>query len=113
MGHAVLYIGFKGPHAGMDEKAFGFLTTEGAAFLKKHEGKYFERMEMIALTPHGGGFGSSIILFGDRAKLDELRRTDEFEAFSLQLNRLFDGYGVVPGLSQVGIEAVMKRMQQK
>jgi hypothetical protein len=96
----------------MEEKAFGFLTTEGMAFLKKNEGKFFEKMDVLALTPHGGSFASAIILHGDRAKLDEFRRTDEFEAFSLQLNRLFHGYGVVPGLNFEGIQAVMKRMQK-
>jgi hypothetical protein len=113
MGQAVLFLGWKTPNPGMDEKAMGFLSTEGMAFLKKHEGKYFERMDVLALTPHGGGLTSGMILHGDRAKLDEFRRTDEFESFSLQLARLFSGYGVVPGLNFDGIQAVMKRMGTK
>lgn len=112
MGQAILFLGWKAPHPGMDDKAFAFLASEGLSFLKKNEGKYFERMDIIALTPHGGSFGSGVILHGDRAKLDEWRRTDEFEAFSLTLNRLFADYGVVPGLNFEGIQGVMKRLQK-
>ena len=85
------------------------MTTEGVAFLRKTEGKYFERLELIGLTPHGGDMNGAIILFGDRPKLDEFRRTDEFEAFSTRMGSLFDHYGVVPGLNWDGIQAMMTR----
>jgi hypothetical protein len=37
-----------------------------------------------------------VILNGERPKLDELRRTDDFEKLSMRLMRLFTGYGVIP-----------------
>ena|SRR5438552_11832702 len=109
MATAVLFIGWNHPHVGMADKAFGWLTTEGMAYLKKVEGKAFERMETIALTAHGGDMNGAIILFGERAKLDELRRTDEFEAFVMKMSGMFDRLGVVPGLNWDGLQAVMKR----
>ena len=51
------------------------------------------------------------MLFGERAKLDELRRTDEFERFSISLSMLFEGYGVVPGLNNEGLAKTMARMK--
>lgn len=109
MATAILFVGWNRPHVGMEDKAYGWLTTEGIAYLRKLEGKSFERMEMFALTAHGGDMNGSIVLFGERAKLDELRRTDEFEAFAMKLSGLFDRVGVVPGLNWDGIQAVMKR----
>lgn len=50
-----------------------------------------------------------VLLHGERAKLDELRRTDEFEHFSIQLMTLFEGYGVVPGLNGEGLDKAMPR----
>jgi hypothetical protein len=97
----------------MADKAYGWLMTEGVPTLKKWEGKYFERTEHVALTAHGGDFNGCIILFGERAKLDELRRTDEFEAFSMKMASLFDRYGVVPGLNWDGIQSAMKRFNWK
>jgi len=50
-----------------------------------------------------------VLLFGERAKLDELRRTDEFEHFSIKLTTLFEGYGVVPGVNGEGLDRAMAR----
>ncbi len=111
MATAVLFIGWNRPHAGQEEKAYAYLMGEGLEYLKGLEGKYYERRETIALTPHFGSVNGAIILFGERAKLDELRRTDEFEAFSMGLSRLLTGVGVIPGLNWDGIQSVMKRMQ--
>jgi hypothetical protein len=113
MATAVLFIGWNRPYPGQEDKAYGFLTTEGANYLRSQEGKAFERMEMIALTPHGGDMNGCVILFGERAKLDELRRTDGFEAFVMDLGSHFDRLGVVPGLNWEGIQAVMKRRKAR
>jgi hypothetical protein len=48
-------------------------------------------------------------LMGERAKLDELRRTDKFERFSMDLNVLFNGYGVIPGVTLEGMKKVAER----
>ncbi len=109
MANAVLFIGWDRPHVGSEEKAYGWLMTEGLDYLKKCQGKWFEKMEMCALTPHGGDLNGCVICFGDRAKLDELRRTDEFEAFSMKLGSYFARHGVVPGVNWDGIQAVMER----
>lgn len=113
MADAILFIGWNRPHVGLDEKAMGYVTTEGLTYLKSLEGNYFERFEMFGLTAHGGDLNFGIILHGNRAKLDELRRTDEFEAFSFKLGSLFDDLRVVPGLSWEGIQKVMKRMSSQ
>jgi hypothetical protein len=110
MATAVLYIGWNRPFAGREGEAFKFLMGEGQETLAKF-GKqgYFERLERIALTPHGGTTNGMLLLFGERAKLDELRRTDEFERLSVQLMSLFEGYGVVPGLNGEGLDKAMAR----
>ena len=67
-------------------------------------------MSTIALTAHRSDLNGFFVLFGTRAKLDELRRTDAFEAFSVKMGSMFDRYGVVPGLNRAGIDAAMKRL---
>lgn len=111
MATAVLFIGWNRPHTGMDDKAYGFLM-ESMPTLRGYIGKYCERIETIGLTAHFGTMNGCVILFGERAKLDELRRTDEFEAFSMKLDEMFDGFGVVPGVNWEGIQAVMARRQK-
>ena len=114
MATAVLFIGWNRPHNYENpEKSFGWLVTEGVPFFKKQEGKFFERSEFVGLTAHGGDLNGCIMLFGERAKLDEFRRTDEFEGFVMNLGRHFDRVGVVPGLNWDGIQALMKRRNIK
>jgi len=113
MATALLFIGWNHPHIGREEEAYRFLMGEGTSYLKGIQGKFFERSELFALTAHGGDLNGGIILFGERAKLDELRRTDEFEAFSMKMGSLFDRFGVVPGLNDKGMEGVMARMNAR
>ncbi len=110
MATAVLFIGWDRPRPGREGEAFKFLMGEGQETLAKFQKQgFFERTERIALTPHGGSTNGMVLLFGERAKLDELRRTDEFERLSMQLMMLFDGYGVVPGLNGEGLDKAMAR----
>jgi hypothetical protein len=110
MATAVLFLGWNRPVAGRDGEAYKFLMSEGKDILAKFQKQgFFERSDQIALTPHCGTTNGMLLLHGERAKLDELRRTDEFEHFSLKLMTLFDGYGVVPGLSAEGLERAMAR----
>jgi hypothetical protein len=110
MATAVLFIGWNRPIAGKESEAWKFLMADGQETLAKFQKQgFFERLERIALTPHGGTTNGMLLLFGERAKLDELRRTDEFERFSVQLINLFDGYGVVPGLNGDGLDRAMAR----
>ena len=110
MATALLYIGWNRPVAGKENEAWKYLMEESDAALTKFQKQgYFERIERVALTPHGGTVNGFVLLFGERAKLDELRRTDEFERFSMRLMMLFDGYGVVPGLNNEGLAKAMAR----
>jgi hypothetical protein len=110
MAAAVLFLGWNRPVAGRESDAFKFLGGEGKDVLAKFQKQgFFERSEMVALTPHCGTTNGMLLLHGERAKLDELRRTDEFEHFSLKLMTMFEGYGVVPGLTGEGLERAMSR----
>ena len=113
MATAVLFLGWNRPHAGKESEAFKFLMGEARETLGAFQKQgYFERVEQIVLTPHGGKTNGMLLLHGERAKLDELRRTDEFERLSLKLNMLLDGYGVVPGLNGEGLAKAMERNKE-
>jgi len=110
MATAVLFIGWDRPVAGKETEAWKYMMNEGQETLAKFQKQgFFERLERIALAPHSGTTNGMILLFGERAKLDELRRTDEFERFSMQLMMMLEGYGVVPGLNAEGLDKAMGR----
>jgi hypothetical protein len=110
MATALLFIGWDRPAAGKENEAWKYFMEEGDAALTRFQKQgYFERIERVALTPHCGSLNGFVLLLGERAKLDELRRTDEFERFSIRLMTLFEGYGVVPGLNNEGLQKAMAR----
>jgi hypothetical protein len=110
MATACLLIGFTRPIPGHESEAWTSLFDEGVGQLDrfKKEG-WFESYELIGLTPHGGNLNSFALIKGERAKLDELRRTDAFERFSMRLFRVLEGYGVVPGVTLEGFRKVQER----
>lgn len=110
MANACLFIGWNRPFPGQRSEAYGFLMKEGRPLLDKwHQQGWFAARRLYGLTPHMGDLNGCIILEGERAKLDELRRTDEFEKFSVNMSTLFDRYGVVPGVTEEGMAGVRER----
>jgi hypothetical protein len=109
MANAVLFIGWNRPFLGKEESAYSYLFERGLPYLRGLCGRAFERLELIGLTAHRSDLNSFILLLGQRAELDALRRTDEFESFIMNMNGLFDRLGVVPGINEEGISAMLAR----
>lgn len=110
MATACLFIGWNRPVPGREEEAYSFLSGEGKQQLDAFQkAGWFERTELIGLTPHGGDLNGFMLCLGERAKLDELRRTDEFERFVMRLGRNMLGLGVIPGLNWEGIQRMIAR----
>ena len=111
MATACLFVGWNRPNIGMEKEAWSFAMGEGMALLDKFKAEGFiESTEIVGLTAHRSDMNFFMLLFGERAKLDEMRRTDAFEKFSVRMGSLFDRYGVVPGLNKAGLDLAMKRM---
>jgi hypothetical protein len=107
---ACLFLGFGRPVAGREEEAFAYLMKEGTETFQRYQKEgWCESVQFVGLTPHGGDLNAFVILNGERAKLDELRRTDDFEKVSMRLNRLFAPYGVIPGVTGEGIRRFNER----
>lgn len=110
MANACLFIGWNRPNVGMEKEAWSFLMSQGTEMLNTWQKQgWFESYEQFGLTAHGGDLNGFIIFQGERAKMDELRRTNDFERFSMRMGSLFTNYGVVPGVNGKGIQEVVAR----
>ncbi len=110
MATAVLFIGWNRPSPGHENEAYRFLMGEAIETLDTFQKQgYCESQERVGLTAHGGDLNGFILLFGERAKLDELRRTDAFERFAMRLSTQFVGVGVIPGVNWAGMQKVAAR----
>jgi len=109
---AVLFIGWNAPYPGKMKEALA-LWQEGLGYFDKLQKEgFFERYDTFGLTPHGGDLNGAILLYGTRAKLDELRRRDDFEAMVFKLMNVLSNVGIVPGVAGEGIRQAMARMSK-
>jgi hypothetical protein len=110
MASACLFLGFDRPHPGKEDEARKFLMNDATETLQRYQREgYFESFQLVALTPHCSDLNLFFVLNGDRAKLDELRRTDDFEKLSMRLMSHWTGYGVIPGVTDDGLRKVSDR----
>ena len=106
---AVLFIGANRPIIGRENEAMTLWTETGAFLDAQQKAGFFSRWDGFWLTAHGGDMNSAFICYGDRAKLDEWRRTDEFEAWVFRASMCMEGLGVIPGVSFAAARETMAR----
>jgi hypothetical protein len=106
---AVLFIGANRPIIGRENEAMGFWMESGAWLDSQCKAGHFDRWDGFWLTPHGGDLNSSFVCYGERAKLDEWRRTNEFEAWVFRATHCLEGFGVIPGVNHSAAQETMQR----
>jgi len=106
---AVLFLGANRPYLSKENEAMGIWVEMGAWLDSQQKKGYFERWDGFWLTPHGGDLNSAFLCYGDRAKLDEWRRTDEFEAMVFRIGSCLDGFGIIPGVNYAAAKETMSR----
>jgi hypothetical protein len=106
---AVLFIGANRPYQGKENDAMKLWMETGGWLDAQQKAGWFARWDGFWLTPHSGDINAAFTCYGDRAKLDEWRRTDEFEAWVFRANACMDGLGVVPGVHVSAARETMER----
>ena len=83
---------------------------ETSAWLDSQQSNgWFTRWDGLWLTAHGGDMNNAFICYGDRAKLDEWRRTDAFESWVFRAMNCLENLGVIPGVSFAAARETMER----
>jgi hypothetical protein len=106
---AMLFIGSGGAIPGREKDAMNLWMETGAWLDQQQKAGWFARWDGFWLTPHGGDLNGAFVCFGDRAKVDEWRRTDAFEAWVFRAGSCLQNLGVVPGVNYAAGEETMAR----
>ena len=109
---AVLFIGANRPIWGREAEAKAFWSETGAWLDSQQAAGYFSRWDGFWLTAHGGDLNNAFACYGDRAKLDEWRRTDAFEAWVFRASACLQGLGVVPGVTYAAVGETIARREK-
>ena len=106
---AVLFIGSNRPIVGREAEAMNLWSETGPWLDAQQKAGWFARWDGFWLTAHGGDMNSAFLCHGDRAKLDEWRRTDAFEAWVFRASNCLADLGVVPGVSYAATQETLTR----
>lgn len=99
MASAVLFIGWGSPRGDVPVRARNVMEASALEFLLAAEGIYCDRMQPLAAVEHGSLSGGAV-LHGERARLDALRRSGAFLAFSHLMQKQFARFTAVLGVER-------------
>jgi hypothetical protein len=107
MADAALFIGFGLPVRGRETAALE-VFGESLAYYEGLQGAgTIESVQTVILEPHGGDLGGFVLLGGDAEKLDEVRRSDEFQRLLIRAGLIVENLGVITGSTGDAIAAQM------
>lgn len=77
----------------------------------QQEGR-IESFEPVLVAPHGGDLGGYVLLRGERAGLDEIRSSDEFERLLARAASVVDDVGVINAYTGESLGEEMERFRE-
>jgi hypothetical protein len=96
---AVLCITINKPVVGREQDAIDlWLDTPGWLDEQQLAG-WFQRFDGFWLTAQGATVNSSWLCYGERAKLDEWRRSEDFEAWVSRTQLCMEDLTIAPGVT--------------
>jgi hypothetical protein len=107
-----LFIGWGEVVRGREAKAVEVFTEAVAYYSKLQEQGQIESFEPWFLAPHGGDLGGFIIVRGERERLDEVVRSEQFEKLQTRVAMIVDGSGFVQAAAGESLARGMGQFQE-
>ena len=95
MAGEALFIGWGQVVRGREQKSLDVFNESVQYWGSLKENGTIEDLEIAIIAPHGGDLFGFALLKGDAAKLDEVRRSDDFNRHLARASMIVDGVGVV------------------
>jgi hypothetical protein len=107
-----LFIGWGEVVRGREAKAVEVFNESIEYYGKLQQDGKIESYEPWILATHGGDLGGFIIVRGEREKLDEVVRSEEFERLQIRVAMIVDGSGVVQAVTGESLARGMGHFQE-
>ncbi len=111
MAGEALFIGWGPVVRGREQKALQVFQETIEYYGRLQQEGRIESFEPVLVAPHGGDLGGFVLLRGERAKLDEIRSSDEFERLLARAASVVDGVGVVNAYTGESLGEEMERFR--
>lgn len=97
MANSAIFIGWNRSVAGREQQAMDLFMKAMEYYGNLQNDGKIESFEPVVLSNHGGDLNGFVLIRGDAAKLDEVRREDTFRNFSIEANFCLENFGVIDG----------------
>lgn len=111
MAGEALFLGWGPVVRGREQTALQVFQETLTYYGKLQQEGQIESFEPVLVAPHGGDLAGFILLRGDRARLDELRSSEEFERMVVRAASVVDNVGVVNAYTGEALGEAMGRFQ--
>ena len=95
MADAAIFVGWGQIVRGREAKALAVFNESVAYWTGLQQAGTIESFEPVILSAHGGDLAGFALLRGDRAKLDALKASDEFQRTTVRANFIVDNLGLI------------------
>ena len=112
MADEALFLGWGEVVRGREQKAVEVFNESIQYYGQLQQDGKIDSFEPYFLGPHGGDLGGFVILRGERAKLDEIQRSEEFERLQTRVSMIVDGSGTVRAFTGEALARGMGHFQE-
>lgn len=95
MANAALFVGWGQVVRGRETKALQVFNDSQVYYAQLQKEGKIESFETVILQPHGGDLAGFVLLRGDRATLDGLTSSPEFQTLTVRANMIAENVGVI------------------
>ena len=112
MADNMLFIGWGAAIPGREERSLEVFNEAVGFYGRMQQEGRIEKLDIVLLTPHGGGLEGYMELHGTVAQLNALKEDDEFRRILVDANLVVQELGLVDGMTNEGVAREMSRYQQ-
>jgi hypothetical protein len=111
MAGEALFVGWGPVVRGREQKALQVFQETLEYYGKLQQEGKIDSFEPVLIAPHGGDLAGFILLRGPRAKMAEVRFSEEFERVLARAGAVVDNVGALPAYSGEALGEAMARFQ--
>lgn len=109
MANSALFMGWNRPVTGREKQAWILFGKALEYYTQLQNDGKIESFEPVSINSHGGELNGFILIRGDDAKLDDIRREDTFINYAIEGNYCLENFGIIK--CAIG-ETMMKQYAQ-
>jgi hypothetical protein len=112
MADRLLFIGWGEPVRGREERGLEVFNEAVGFYGRCQQEGRIEKLDVVLLTPHGGGLNGYIELHGTAEQIAALREDEEFQRIQVDASLIVNELGLVDGYTNEGVARQMAMYQE-